>query len=104
MPGHFTAAQNTPGLAYTQTASKGASPPTYQNFMSTPFFPSYATIHTAADAFKIVLSDVGCSQPMLDDHDARVITETLNGTYTYTGTGPYGGSPGLPNSQDDVGG
>lgn len=104
MPGRFTASQNTLGLAYTQTASSGGSLPTYQNFMSVPFFPSYATIHTAADAYKNVLSDVGCSQPMLDDHDARVIGETVNGTYTYTGTGPYGGFPGLPNSQNDVGG
>ena len=104
MPGRFTAAQNTLGLAYTQTASNGGSLPGYQNFLSTPFFPSYATIHSAADTYKIVLSDTGCSQPMLDDHDARVIAETRNGTYTYTGTGPYGGSPGLPNSQDDVGG
>ena len=50
------------------------------------------------------MSDVGCTQPQIDDHDVRVIRETLDGTYTYTGTGPYGGSPGLPNSQDDVGG
>jgi hypothetical protein len=104
MPGRFTATQNTLGLAYTQTASNGGSLPGYQNFMPSAFFPSYATIHTAADAFKIVLSDVGCSQPMLDDHDARVIRETRDGTYSYTGTGPYGGAPGLPNSQDDVGG
>src|SRR6185503_10232858 len=46
----------------------------------------------------------GCTQPQIDDHDARVIRETRTGTYTYTGTGPYGGSPGLPNSQNDVGG
>jgi hypothetical protein len=54
-----------------------------------------------------VLSDSGANRP-LDDHDSRVIQETRDGTYTYTytytGTGPYGGYPGLPNSQDDVGG
>ena len=50
------------------------------------------------------MSDVGCTQPQIDDHDVRVIRETIDGTYTYTGTGPYGGSPGLPNSQTDVGG
>jgi hypothetical protein len=69
-----------------------------------PFFPSYATIDEVTNAYKCVLSDVGCNQPLIDDHDARVIRETIDGTYTYTGTGPYGGSPGLPNSQDDVGG
>ena len=56
------------------------------------------------NAYKRVLSDVGCNQPVIDDHDARVIRETIDGTYTYTGQGIYGGSPGLPNSQNDVGG
>jgi hypothetical protein len=70
----------------------------------TPFFPSYATIDEVTNAYKRVLSDVGCNQPVIDDHDARVIRETIDGTYTYTGQGPYGGSPGLPNSQNDVGG
>jgi hypothetical protein len=79
-------------------------PTNYPIWVGAPFFPSYATIDTATNAYKLVLSDVGCNQPLIDDHDARVIRETLDGTYTYTGTGPYGGSPGLPNSQDDVGG
>ena len=56
------------------------------------------------NAYKKVLSDVGCNQPQIDDHDARVIRETIDGTFTYTGQGPYGGLPGLPNSQADVGG
>jgi len=49
-----------------------------------------------------VLSDVGCNQPQIDDHDARVIRETINGTCTYTGS--VSGLPGLPDSQNDVGG
>ncbi|MEO6478380.1 MAG: T9SS C-terminal target domain-containing protein [Luteolibacter sp.] len=103
MPGHFD--ESTQTLARTARGENGGSPPTtYSPWVSTPFFPSYATVQSAGDAYKIVLSDVGCSQPMIDDHDIRVITETKNGTYTYTGTGPYGGSPGLPNSQNDVGG
>jgi hypothetical protein len=73
-------------------------------YVSTPFFEHYVTTHSAADAFRHVLCDTGCNQPVLDDHDSRVIQETRTGTYTYTGTGPYGGSPGLPNSQEDVGG
>lgn len=103
MPGYFNESNQAAGR--TASGSNGGSVPTgYPVWVSTPFFPSYATLHSAGDAFKIVLSDVGCSQPMLDDHDARVIRETRDGTYTYTGTGPYGGAPGLPNSQDDVGG
>lgn len=102
MPGRFTETQNTLGVAYTQSPSNGGSLPSYQNFMSVPFFPSYATVHTAADAFKIVLSDVGCNQPFLDDHDVRMVKETLNGTYTYSGS--VSGKPGLPDNQNDVGG
>ena len=75
----------------------------YETFVPAPFFPSYVETQSARDAYKRVLSDVGHNAP-IDDHDIRVINETLTGTYTYTGTGPYGGYPGLPNSQDDVGG
>jgi hypothetical protein len=85
------------------TLPENSNPP-YSAWVSAPFFPSYATIHSATNAYKLVMSDVGCNQPQIDDHDVRVIRETIDGTYTYTGTGPYGGSPGLPNSQNDVGG
>ncbi len=103
MPGYF--GLNNQAAGRTASTENGGSLPTnYNSWVSAPFFPSYATIHTATNAYKLVLSDVGCNQPLIDDHDARVIRETIDGTYTYTGTGPYGGSPGLPNSQDDVGG
>ncbi|MEA3186782.1 MAG: hypothetical protein QOD99_612 [Chthoniobacter sp.] len=107
MPGHFTESQNTLNVAYKQTASTGATlpanqTPPYQNFMTVPFFSSAATIHSASDAFKNVLSDVGCNQPFLDDHDVRMVKETLNGTYTYVGS--VSGKPGLPDNQNDVGG
>ena len=59
--------------------------PGYETFVEEPFFPSYATIHSAEDAFKIVLSDVGCNAPELDNHDIRVIDETLNGTTSTIG-------------------
>ena len=51
----------------------------YETFVNEPFFPSYATIEPAQEAFKSVLSDVGCNQPMLDNHDIRMIEETLSG-------------------------
>ena len=70
-------------------------------FVNNPFFPSYATIQTANDAYKSVLSDVGCTQPVFDDHDKRIITETLAGSYTYTGS--ISGVKGLPDTDQDVG-
>lgn len=103
MPGHFGYANQTAGRT-AGTESGGWLPTNYNSWVSAPFFPSYATIHGATNAYKQVLSDVGCNQPLIDDHDLRVIRETIDGTYTYTGTGSFGGSPGLPNSQDDVGG
>ena len=103
MLGYFTEVNQTAGRT-SSTENGGYLPTNYSSWVSTPFFPSYATIHPVTNAYKLVMSDVGCTQPAIDDHDVRVIRETLDGTYTYTGTGPYGGSPGLPNSQDDVGG
>lgn len=67
-----------------------------------PFFKPYVETHTAEEAFENVLSDVGCNVPVLDDHDKRVIRETRMGTATYKGS--KSGLPGLPDSQEDVGG
>jgi hypothetical protein len=67
-----------------------------------PFFPSYATIHSAKDAYKTVMSDVGCTLPVLDDHDKRIIRETLTGTYTYRGSKTN--IPGIIDDEADVGG
>jgi hypothetical protein len=38
----------------------------------------------------------------MDDHDRRIIRETREGNFTYRGS--RSGLPGLPDSQDDVGG
>ncbi|NDW12206.1 T9SS C-terminal target domain-containing protein [Bacteroides sp. 214] len=67
-----------------------------------PFFPSYAKIETAYEAYKSVLSDVGCTMPVLDDHDVRVINETKNGTYSATGSASN--DKGLIDHEDDAGG
>ncbi len=74
----------------------------YEAFVSEPFFPSHATIHTATHAYKNVLSDVGASQPVRDDHDARMIRETQEGNFNYRGS--VTNLPGLPDHEDDVGG
>lgn len=55
-------------------------------FVDEPFFPSYATIDSPKDAYKKVLSSVGAEFPVKDDNDKRMIHETLNRTYTYTGS------------------
>jgi hypothetical protein len=101
MPGHFNETNQTVGRR--SVVSNGVPAPAYETFVAVPFFPHHVTTQTASGAYKRVLSDVGANRPS-DVHDARVIRETRDGTFTYTGTGPYGGYPGLPNSQNDVGG
>ena len=64
----------------------GNIPTTYQYRVNTPLFESYATIHTAKDAMKIVTSDAGATMPMRDEHHIRNIRETLDGTHTYVGS------------------
>ena len=64
----------------------GNIPTTYQYRVNKPLFESYATIHTAMDAMKIVTSDAGATMPMRDEHHIRNIRETLDGTHTYVGS------------------
>ena len=68
-------------------------------FRDKPFFESYATIETADAAYKNVLSDVGCNMPMLDNHDLRMVNETLKGTTTTVGS--RSGKKGLIDSEED---
>jgi hypothetical protein len=70
--------------------------------VSEPFFPSEGDIHPARVAYKYVLSDVGATQPVFDDHDKRIIRETRDGTYSCRGSRTN--LPGLPDSEQDVGG
>lgn len=72
----------------------------YETFVDQPFFPSYATIETAQEAYKSVLSDVGCNQPMLDNHDLRIINETL--TKTTSTKGSYTGLRGIIDKESDA--
>ena len=77
-------------------------PVDWNPWVDEPFYPSYATIETAYDAYKTVLSDVGCQQPVLDNHDQRQIRETLTGQASYTGS--ISRHPGIPDTEEDVGG
>lgn len=67
-----------------------------------PFFPPHVETQSAAAAYRDVLADVGCSVPALDEHDRRVLREVREGSTTYQGS--VSGKPGLPDSQNDVGG
>ena len=71
----------------------------WEPWASEPFFPSYATIETAEAAFNNVLCDVGCNQPELDNHDTRIIQETLLGTTTFVGS--KGKKKGIIDHEDD---
>ncbi len=72
---------------FNAVASKGGSLPTsYDYQVKEPLFDSYATIHTAKDAMKIVTSYSGATMPMRDEHHVRNVRETLDGSYTYVGS------------------
>jgi len=71
-------------------------------FVNKPLFPSEVEIESANDAYKHVLSDAGCTLPVFDDHDKRMIKETMNGTYAYSGSKT--GLPGIIDSEKDAGG
>ncbi len=64
----------------------GNIPTSYQYLVNEPLFPSYAEIHTAKDAMKIVTSTAGATMPMRDEQHVRVVRETLDGTHTYVGS------------------
>ena len=54
-------------------------------FVDAPFYESLATVQTAELAYKSVLSDVGVNQPYFDEHDARMVNETLTKTTSTVG-------------------
>lgn len=70
--------------------------------VAVPWFESFVTTHSAAEAYTNVLADVGCNRPALDEHDLRVISEVRGGRAHFKGSKT--GLPGLPDTQEDVGG
>lgn len=104
-----TLSQDKYGDTYKYSLSNGAVDPNkrtdeyaYKTFVDKAFFPSYATIHTAQDAFKIVTSDAGATMPCRDDQHLRVVRETVDGTYTYVGS--RSGIKGEIDHENDCGG
>lgn len=84
---------------YNYVVSTGTLP-TYEFQMTEPLFESYATIHTAKDAMKIVTSVSGATMPMRDEHHKRNVRETLDGTYTYVGS--KSGIKGEIDTEEDI--
>ena len=102
MPGVFDENNQEKGRTPNGEKEKMFDEKYYKQWVDKPFFPSYAKIESARDAYKSVLSDVGANQPVFDDHDLRMIDETLNGTYHYVGS--RSGHYGLIDSERDCGG
>ena len=74
----------------------------YETYVEKPFFVPHVKTHTARQAYKNVLSDVGANQPQTDMHDKRIIRETRDSTYTYKGS--ISGLAGMIDTHEDVGG
>lgn len=96
MEGHYGADDRYAGVRAPRTEPM-------ENFIvDEPFFDPHVKTDSAEEAYRDVLNDVGCNVPALDEHDQRIIEETLAGTTTFEGS--VSGLPGLPDTQDDVGG
>ena len=91
--------QDAEGVTYEKKV-KAVHTQQWDVFVSEPFFPSYATVHTADEAFVNVLCDVGCNQPALDNHDERMVQETLLGTTSTVGC--KSGKKGLIDRETDA--
>jgi len=96
MPGHFDESSQDKGREATGQARD------YNPWVTTPFFVQNVATQSAGDAYTNVLANVGANVPVLDDHDKRVIQETRDGTTKYKGSKT--GLPGLPDTENDVGG
>ncbi|HEX7653811.1 MAG TPA: T9SS C-terminal target domain-containing protein, partial [Verrucomicrobiae bacterium] len=101
MPGHFGLTNQAAGREAT-TERGGHLPEAYSPWVDHEFFPAYVKTHTAEEAYTNVLANVGCNFPTLDDHDQRIIAEVRTGQVHFKGSRT--GLPGLPDSQEDVGG
>jgi len=99
MPGYFDEKSQEKGRKFTTTNKEKVD---YETFVDKPFFPSYVATQSATAAYKNVLSDVGANQPFFDQHDNRIVDETLKGTSTYKGS--KSGLAGMIDNEEDAGG
>jgi hypothetical protein len=99
MPGYFDEKSQDKGRKFTTTNKEKVD---YETFVDKPFFPSYVATQSATAAYKNVLSDVGANQPFFDQHDNRIVDETLKGTTTYKGS--KSGLAGMIDNEEDAGG
>jgi hypothetical protein len=99
MPGRFNESNQETGR---RSVNSNGDTSSYQTFVNAPFFESYVNTQSAKDAYKRVLSDVGATQPVFDDHDTRMVRETLDSTWSVTGS--ITGKPGFPDDEQDAGG
>lgn len=72
----------------------------WEVFRTEPFFESHIKIEPAEQALRSVLSDVGCNLPAIDNHDERMVSETLNGTTSTVGSRT--GKKGLIDKESDA--
>lgn len=64
------------------------------------FWSNESNVESSAEAaFKNVLSDVGCNYASLDNNEMRLVEESLNGTYSKTGS--RSGKAGLVDKESD---
>lgn len=98
MGGYFDESNQEEGRKTTITNNEEVD---YDTFVDQPFFPSHVETQSAREAYKRVLSDVGSNRP-LDQHDQRIIQETVDSTFTYTGELSKLG--GMIDTEKDVGG
>ncbi|MEY4433398.1 MAG: hypothetical protein RLZZ44_1532 [Bacteroidota bacterium] len=99
MPGYFNEKNQDEGRKFSLSNKAIVD---YDVFVPTPFFESFVTPQSATAAYKDVLSDVGANQPFFDEHDRRIVNETLKGKYTYKGS--KSGLGGLIDDEADQGG
>lgn len=96
-----TKTQDKQGTTYKYSTS-GGQVVDWTVFVDKPFFETPGTIESAEAAFHSTLCDVGCSMPVLDDHDVRMVHETFTGTTSTVGS--KSGKKGLIDRESDAGG
>ena len=110
VPGHFYLLGNVmhghDNLSGDNWTGTTASPEVIAQIKATSTFvysgsPAKIMVHSAEDAFQAVLAHAGTSLKR-DSVDERVVRETRDGTYTYTGSN--GSTKGFIDTQSDVGG